>query len=251
MTGAKVDHQIDKPWIVLSDLGPRRHRGLGRPWRQPTGRSRSRTSPTAPTPLTYWDEPQDYILDLLNVTVNGGETVDMGILPIAGWFTTFEGYIFNDTNRNGQARRRRGRRPELRPDAARTRGNSLMDRGSTAATHRPVRPLLLREAYPLNEWLVLEAYDDRYYTTGVTYQADNQPEPTTILGQGVDVSVLPIIGLGGTIDWGVHAYDPTGTNGVDPQNGGIVGSISYDTTRNELDPRYAAAEDWQPGVSGT
>ena len=47
----------------------------------------------------------------------------------------------------------------------------------------------------------------------------------------------------------MHAYDPTGTNGVDPQNGGIVGSISYDTTRNELDPQYAAAEDWQPGVS--
>ena len=50
------------------------------------------------------------------------------------------------------------------------------------------------------------------------------------------------------MDWGVHAYDPTGTNGVDPRNGGIVGSISYDTTRNELDPQYAAAEDWQPGV---
>ena len=51
------------------------------------------------------------------------------------------------------------------------------------------------------------------------------------------------------MDWGVHAYDPTGTNGVDPQNGGIVGTVSYDTTRNELDPQYAAAEDWQPGVS--
>ncbi len=62
--------------------------------------------------------------------------------------------------------------------------------------------------------------------------------------------MLPIIGLSGTLDWGVHAYDATGTNGVDPQNGGIVGSISYDTTRNELDPQYAAAEDWQPGVSG-
>ena len=47
----------------------------------------------------------------------------------------------------------------------------------------------------MTQWLVLEAYDDRYYTTGVTYQADNQPEPTTVLGPGVDVSVLPIIGL--------------------------------------------------------
>ncbi|QNN51579.1 beta strand repeat-containing protein [Nocardioides mesophilus] len=65
----------------------------------------------------------------------------------------------------------------------------------------------------------------------------------------MDVSTLNMIGLSGTMDWGVHAYDATGTNGIDPRNGGIVGSLSYDTTRNELDPRYAAAEDWQPGIS--
>src|SRR5665647_3251073 len=50
--------------------------------------------------------------------------------------------------------------------------------------------------------------------------------------------------------WTGHGDDPTGANGVDPRNGGIVGSVSYDTTRNELDPQYAASEDWQPGVSG-
>ncbi|MBL0125240.1 MAG: hypothetical protein IPP88_22000 [Betaproteobacteria bacterium] len=66
----------------------------------------------------------------------------------------------------------------------------------------------------------------------------------------MDVSVHPVIGLGGRLDWGKHNYDATGANGIDPRNGGIVGSISYDTTRNELDPQYAGAEDWQPGVSG-
>ncbi len=59
----------------------------------------------------------------------------------------------------------------------------------------------------------------------------------------------PIIGLSGRMDWGKHTYDPLGRNGVDPRNGGIVGTVSYDTTRNELDPRYAAAEDWQPSIS--
>ncbi|MEZ4638562.1 MAG: hypothetical protein R2856_26995 [Caldilineaceae bacterium] len=93
------------------------------------------------------------------------------------------------------------------------------------------------------------AYNDLYYTIGMTFQADNQPTPTTILGAGVDVSILPIIGLGGRIDWGVHSYDPTGANGIDPRNGGIAGTVSYDTTRNELDPRHAAVEDWQPGIS--
>ena len=114
-----------------------------------------------------------------------------------------------------------------------------MDRGATLVTTNASGYYVMENAYPLTEWLVLEAYDDRYDTTGVTYQADNQP---TVLGAGVDVSVLPIIGLSGTLDWGVHAYDPTGANGVDPQNGGIVGSVSYDTTRDGLDPRYAAAE---------
>ena len=30
--------------------------------------------------LTWWDEPQDYILDWQNVTVANGEVVDVGIL---------------------------------------------------------------------------------------------------------------------------------------------------------------------------
>ena len=55
------------------------------------------------------------------------------------------------------------------------------------------------------------------------------PTETTVLGAGVDVNLHPVIGLGGRLDWGVKAYDP-GTNG------GIVGTVSYDTTRNELDP---------------
>ena len=96
----------------------------------------------------------------------------------------------------------------------------------------------------------MEAYSDTYYTTGITYQADNQPTRRPCSGAGVDISTLPMIGLSGTVDWGVHAYDPKGTNGVDPRNGGIVGTVSQDTTRNELDPRYAATEDWQAGISG-
>ncbi|MDT4947296.1 MAG: hypothetical protein QOH14_4029, partial [Pseudonocardiales bacterium] len=247
-TGTKVDHPMDKPWIVLSDL----NRGDTAVWARQGDSHGAFTIPNVPDgtyQLTYWDEAQDYILELTNVTVNGGETVDMGILPIAGWWTTFDGHVFNDTNRNGRKDPGEAGVPNFGL-TLRTRSNSLMDRGSTSATTDQSGHYFFESGYPLNEWVVLEAYDDRYYTTGVTYQADNQPTPTTILGQGVDVSVLPVIGLGGTIDWGVHAYDPTGANGVDPQNGGIVGSVSYDTTRNELDPQYAAAEDWQPGVSG-
>ncbi len=200
--------------------------------------------------VTYWDDKLNYILDLVNVTVNGGETVDMGILPLAGWWTRLEGDVFNDLNRNGK-------RDTGEPGIAnftvvmKKRENSVMDRGAKAVTTDATGHYVMENLYPLTQWLVVEAYSDLYYTTGVTWQADNQPTETTVLGAGVDVGVLPIIGLSGRLDWGVHAYDPTGASGgIDPRNGGIVGTVSYDTTRNELDPAFAAVEDWQPGVPG-
>ena len=164
----------------------------------------------------------------------------IGQLPINGWWTELERLRLQ----RHQPQRHPGPGEKRRPDftlTLRKRDNSLMDRGQTLADHRqPPATTSSRAPTRSGEWIVMEAYSDSFYTTGVTYQADNQPTPTTVKGAGVDVSTLPIIGLGGTVDWGVHAYDPTGTNGIDPRNGGIVGSVSYDTTRNELDPQYAA-----------
>ncbi len=125
-----------------------------------------------------------------------------------------------------------------------------MDRGATAVTTDATGHYVMENAYPMTQWLVMEAYDDLHYTTGVTYQADNQPTPDHASSAPAWTSACcPSSASAGRMDWGKHAYDPTGANGVDPRNGGIVGTVSYDTTRNELDPRYAAAEDWQPGIS--
>lgn len=246
MQGAKLDKPIPFPWVALTDLG----NGDTAVWIGKGDVNGQFTIPNVPAgnyTLTWWDEPQNTILDLVNVTVGAGETVDMGVLPLTGWWTFFDGYVYNDTNRNGV-------KDPGEPGLAgytltlRKRENSLMDRGSTAVTTDANGYYKFEAAYPMTQWLVMEAYDDLHYTTGVTYQADNQPAPTTILGAGVDVSVHPIIGLSGRMDWGKHVYDPTGANGIDPRNGGIVGTVSYDTTRNELDPRYAAVEDWQPSI---
>ena len=101
-SGAKIDHPIDKPWIALSDL----NRGDTAVW---LGRGNSDGTfqidnvPDGTYTLTYWDEPQDYILDLLSVTVSNGEVVDMGILPLAGWWTKFDGYVFNDRTATASA----------------------------------------------------------------------------------------------------------------------------------------------------
>lgn len=246
-SGMVIDHPIDGPWISLNDLSAGDtavYIGKG----NADGSFSITGVPDGTYMLTYWDEPQDYILDLVNVTINNGEVVDLGVLPLSGWWTRIEGYVFNDLNRNGI---RDAGEPGLAgfPVALKKRENSIMDRGAKVVTTDASGYYFMENAYPMTQWLVMEAYHDLYYTTGVTYQASNQPTPTTLLGAGVDVSVLPIIGLGGRLDWGVHAYDARGiTGGLDPRNGGIVGTVSYDTTRNELDPRFAAVEDWQPGV---
>ena len=247
LTGSKTDKPIPNPVLSLADL----NNGDQAAWVGRGAADGSFTIPHVPDgdyTLSWWDEPQNYILTLVNVTVRDGEAVKMGQLPLNGWWTPLDGYVFNDTNRNGKKDAGEAGVPNFTL-TLRKQDNSLMDRGSTTAITDASGHYSFEGAYPLASWMVMEAYNDSFFTTGVTYQADNQKTPTTVKGAGVDVSTLNMIGLSGTMDWGVHSYDPTGRNGIDPRNGGIVGSLSYDTTRNELDPRYAAAEDWQPGIS--
>ena len=244
-TGSKVDKPMADAVLSLNDL----ENGDQAVWVGRGGADGTFTIPNVPDgnyQLTWWDEPQDYILQLVNVTVANGEVVDLGQLPLMGWWTQITGHVFLDANKNGK--RDAGEQGVAQfPLTLRKKDNSLMDRGTNAVSTDSNGFYNFESGYPLAEWVVLEAYTDNFYTTGITYQADNQPNPTTVLGSGVDVSALPIIGLSGTVDWGVQKYDATGRSGG-PRNGGIVGSISYDTTRNELDPQYAVSEDWQPGV---
>ncbi len=244
--GSKLDKPIPNAVLSLNDLG----NGDQSVWVGRSDANGSFTIPHVPDGtymLTWWDEPQNYILQLVQVTVSGGEAVDLKQLPSNGWWTPLSGHVFLDNNKNGK--RDPGEQGVAQfPLTLRKKDNSLMDRGTNAVGTDSNGYYEFTSAYPLAEWFIMEAYSDNFYTTGVTYQTDNQPTPTTVKGAGVDLSILPIIGLSGTVDWGVQKYDAAGTNGG-PRNGGIVGSISYDTTRNELDPTYAASEDWQPGIS--
>ena len=239
LNGGKIDKPINRPWIALTDLlnGDQAvYVGRG----NADGTFDIKNVPNGNYTITWWDEPQNYILDLKNVTVSGGQVEDLGILPLQEWWTQFQGHVFNDLNSNGK---RDPGEPGVKDMtvAIKKRENSGMDRGNIGVTTAADGSYSMENVYPMTQWLVMEVYSDRYHTTGVTYQADNQPGPTTVLGAGVDISILPIIGLSGSIDWGVKPY-PAG------KNGGIVGTVSYDTTRNELDPRFAAVEPWQPGI---
>ncbi len=237
--GAKSDGPIPRPWVALSDLS----RGDAAVY---VGRGAANGSfdiknvPDGTYQLTAWDDDQDYILWSFNVQVTAGAVVDLGNLMIVGWFTHITGTVFIDTNGNG--RRDAGEMPVPRFTlTVRERDNSLMDQYSNLVTTNDAGVYDIKETYPLGKWLVLEAFNTRYRTTGVTYQAPNETTATTMLGGLVDLDFLPIIGLRGRIDWGVEPY-------AAGENGGIAATVSYDTTRNEFDPAYAVSEDYQPGI---
>lgn len=239
--GAKSAGPIRQPWVALSDLDAgdaQVYVGRG----GVDGSFDIKNLPDSTYQLTIWDDDQDYILWSFNVEVHDGTVTDVGNKMIVGWFTHIYGTVFVDTNGNGKRDPGEAAVPQF-PLTIRERDNSLMDQYTNTATTDHTGAYNIREAYPLSRWLVLEAFNTRYRTTGITYQGENEATATTRLGSLVDVNFLPIIGLGGRIDWGVQPYSGG-------SNGGIVGTVSYDTTRNELDPADAATESYQPGIPG-
>ncbi|HET6172787.1 MAG TPA: hypothetical protein VFD90_09280 [Gaiellales bacterium] len=239
--GTKTDGPIDRPWVSLAglqqgDVAVAIQRG------NPDGTFEIDNVPPGDYMVSIWDQPLNNLLDTYNLTVRAAKTTDIGDAMLSGWFSQIKGTVFNDLNENG-----RQDAGEVGiagfPVVIKSRVNSIMDQGSAVALTDFAGHYTLDQAYPLNLFNVLEAFDTRWKTTGLTYQADNQPTPTTELGGGVDLSFLPVIGLSGRVDWGVKPYSAG-------ENGGIVGTVTYDTTRNELDPSQSATEDYQPGIPG-
>ncbi len=239
LMGTKLERPIQYPWVALNDL----QNGDQAVWVGQGDVNGAFTIPNVPPGdylITYWDEKQHYILDWVQAAVSPGTETDVGVRTMVGWFSEWSGYVFLDDNENG----RRDPGEQGVPDyivTMRDRDNTEIDRMSISSFTDANGFWELEKGYPMGIWMVLEAVSDLYQTTGVTFQASNQPEETTILGAGVDVSILPVLSQLGRLDFGVKHYDP-GTNG------GIAGSVFYDTARAEDDAAYAGAEPWQPGI---
>ena len=207
----------------------------------PTARFDIKNVPDGTYQLTLWDDDQDYILWSFNVEVADGDVVDVGNKMLVGWFTHVHG-TSSSTPTERQARPRRGGGAAVPAD--RPRARQLAD----GPVHEHRRPPTttgaydIREAYPLGKWLVLEAFNTRYRTTGITYQADNETSRDDQARRPASTSTsCRSSASAAEIDWGVQPYAAS-------DNGGIAGTVTYDTTRNELDPADAASEDYQPGI---
>jgi SdrD B-like protein/IPT/TIG domain-containing protein len=237
--GDTAEGPVSRPWIAVTDLlhnDQLVYAGQG----NTDGTFDVGGLPAGDYQVAYWDFDQNLLLQLTKVVVGAGQTVNMGDLQLSHWFSEVHGTVFIDTNENGK--RDAGELPlKGQPVVMKSRDNSLVDQFSRAVVTDANGNYLLKQVYPYGYWTVLEVYNDRFFTTGATYQADNQDQETTVLGAGVDIATLNQDGLNSRIDWGVKPY-PTGTNG------GIVGTVVYNLTRNELDARLAATEDYEPGI---
>lgn len=241
LAGTKTFRPINRPWLALNDL----QQGDTAVWvgqGNPDGSFNIPNVPPGNYFLTYWDEKQHFILDFVQVTVEAGKTTDVGVRTISGWFTEISGTVFHDYNENGK---RDAGEPGI-PNytvVLKDRDNTQIDRMSVAALTDGNGFYELEKGYPMGSWMVLEAYSDLHRTTGVTYQTLNMPEEVTLKDAVVDLGILPILGQPVRVDWGVKPYGPD-------ENGGIGGTVYYDTVRAEDNARYAGAEPWQPGIPG-
>ena len=199
--------------------------------------------------LTFWDEDQAYLLTQANVSIVNGQAIHMGVLDVAAWHSQVFGKVCLDANRNGKCDPGEAGIPNLTLNLL-GRDNSVQFYGDNAAKTDSNGNYRFPRTYPLGQWVVTQGYWEQFYTVGVTYQTENQPSETTVMANGgfVDVSSLNLIGHQTRMDWAVHTYETPNNASLGPVNGGIVGEMAYDSTRNETNAAFSFNEMYQPGI---
>jgi len=168
---------------------------------------------------------------------------------LIGWFTQITGKVFIDSNANGKLDPGEQGVPNF-DVTLKNRTNDMMVSGQNVATTDGLGNYDFKEAYPAGSFTIQEFFNTRYKTTGLTYQADNDPNEHTVSTTAVDISLLPIIGQNGRVDIGVQTYDTAAKPCADTCQGGIVATVVYDATRNELPAAKAVTESYEPGIAG-
>jgi hypothetical protein len=261
---------LDRPWVALNDIiNSDAQVFLGRG--NPDGTFSIPNVPDGTYQLVIWDDPLDYIIWFRTVTVAGGVSVDVGDIGVPRWFGWLSGYVFLDDgldyNGNtipGVDLANNGRRDCAAPGVTATcerglpgvdldvrfRNGSLQYANLTDSRRGLEGYYSYDEIFPFGGFTVAEVGFGRFARTGLTTASDFglAAAITETLGLDADgggllANHLPWFGIRNYVEWGKRPYAPD-------ENGGISGVVYYAVTRNELDPRLAAVEDYEPGIPG-
>jgi hypothetical protein len=253
--GYKFDRPVHHPWVTLSDL----NNGDKTIWASNASLDGSFTIPGVPDgsySIAVWDQMQDYIFDSFNVTVSNGKATDLGVVPLLEWWTRITGKICIDTNGNGRCDAGEKGVPKFTVQNL-DRTNNAQEGGQNTDVTDDQGNYEFTEAYPLGYSDVIQAFNTRWKTTGVTWQACNDPQEHTTITGAVDVQYNPVIAQCGRLDWAVQPYAGSTTAQNDPNkqanradNGGIVATVFYDAVRNRFLGRSQIAYDYFSGIPG-
>lgn len=236
--------------------------------------------------LSVWDEPLDNVIANYEFSVPATGDVALGDVPVFNWFSKLEGKVFYDQEGTGFPFTAAGVAKPGIPGSVvnlRFRDGSIYQSTATDDEGHYEFP----EFFPFFNWMVAETDFTRFKATGATIIPDNggavvspaalgypaglwpegamspqaQPEnggaPFRIFG-GLDGSGQPVapssanllqnvqgfLGQTNVIHWGKSEYRPADAN----DHGGITGVVHYASTRSEFDPKFATAENNEPGI---
>ncbi|MGI9951576.1 SdrD B-like domain-containing protein [Moorellaceae bacterium AZ2] len=230
---------VDRPWIALTDIGGNDQQvwtGRG----NPDGTFVINNVPAGVYQMAIWDEPLDHIISFRTVRISGGALVDMGDIHIPRWFGRIEGAVFRDANENGIRDPGEEGIPNVEV-GTRFKDGSIQYRTVTDMDGN----YSLEEVFELERFAVAQVAFTRWgQTVAAAVPHPGLPFPPAIVPGGLTIAEMTGAGMTTRIDWGKKEYPlADGTS-----NGGISGMVYYATMRNEIDPRYAAAEDYEPGI---
>jgi len=208
--------------------------------------------------VDVFDQWLDQIIQAQAVTVPAdAPLVDMGHIPVLSWFTQYDQNIYQDLNRNGVYDDGEPGVSNV-PLTLRYRNGALSNQTLSDSLGNGI----LVELFPLFNWYVAEADSTRFKQTGVHITVDGGGKPETsgpganlwtasyATGESSDRVEVPgalsygvqgFISQRNRVDWGRTPY-------VAGENGGIVGTVVYSSTRAFDDQRFNIQTIWEPLV---
>ncbi|ALK97530.1 hypothetical protein AB595_14945 [Massilia sp. WF1] len=234
--------------------------------------------------LVVFDEALDLIIATAPVTVApGASTLALGNVPVFNWFARYEGRVFFDTNGDGFPD---ANEVGIANQAMNIRFRDGSIYQSTLTDSKG--EFKFNEFFPFFNWMIGEVDYSRFKATGATVVVDGggavpphngwttpsfdrlSPQVYTCTQEDVDANpgnsnpnlchdvgqTMPyrvehgvvllegmqtFLGQTNHIEYGKKAYSGQ-------ENGGIAGIVQYGITRAEDDPKYATAENWEPGI---